>query len=310
MGQGDTRDDDGERQAGMRILITGCNGQLGRDCQDELGGAGHVLLAKDLPELDIADEAGLGALMRDWRPELVVNCAAYTAVDRAEREPEAAERANATGPGVLAKACAEIGSRLIHVSTDYVFPGTRPPPEAYVETDATGPRSVYGRTKLAGEQAVLAALPGRAAILRTAWLYGAKGRNFLKAVLTRALSGQPLKVVADQHGSPTCSESLARQIRVVAEAGASGLFHATSLGHCTWYEFAVAFFREMGVEAQVSPCSTAEFPADAPRPLNSILDNAALRAAGLDVMPRWEDALSAFVARHRSALIAECQPKQ
>lgn len=290
----------------MRILIAGGNGQLGRDCQDELGAAGHVLLAKDLPELDIADEAGMRELVRSWRPDAVVNCAAYTAVDRAEREPAAAERANATGPAVLAKVCAEAGVRLVHISTDYVFPGDREPPQPYVEADEPGPKSVYGRTKLAGERVVLATWPEGAAILRTAWLYGARGRNFLKAILKRALAGQPLRVVDDQYGSPTCSESLAHQVRVVLEAGATGMFHATSQGHCTWYEFAQAFFRQMDIEANISPCTSAEFPADAPRPLNSILDNAALRAAGLDVMPSWQDALAVFVRRHREALMEEC----
>ena len=292
----------------MRILIAGGNGQLGRDCQTELARAGHEVLARDLPELDIADEAGVAALVQSWKPDVVLNCAAYTAVDRAEREPVAAARANAVGPGVLARVCRGAGARLLHISTDYVFSGTRNPPTPYCETDEAGPRSVYGRTKLDGERAIEAELPGQYAILRTAWLYGAKGRNFLKAVLTRALAGQPLKVVDDQFGSPTCSEDLAHQLRVVAESGATGLFHATSQGYCSWADFAGAFFRLMDMVVDITPCKTGEFPAVAPRPSNSILENVALKAAGLDVMPDWRDALASFVARHGAELRAECQP--
>jgi dTDP-4-dehydrorhamnose reductase len=297
---------------GMKILITGSKGQLGTDCQALFGAEGHEIAAYDLPDIDIADREGMRRVLDAFRPEVLVNAAAYTAVDRAEGEGrESCWRANRDGPKVLAELAAERGIRLIHVSTDYVFAGDRPVPEAYVETDEPGPTSEYGKSKLAGEEAVRAA-GGEWTILRTAWFYGARGHNFLKAVLRRAQArpGEPLKVVADQYGSPTGSWALARQIALVLREGATGLFHATDEGYTTWHGFAAAFFREMGMDTVVLPCATADYPTPTKRPANSILENAALKARGINAMPRWEDDLAGYVQRNREALLAETRPAE
>lgn len=292
----------------MRILITGGRGQLGTDCQTAL--SGHEILALDLPQLDIADPASAGAAFESFRPEAVVNCAAWTAVDRAESEEEAARRANAAGPAVLARLCAECGAHLVHVSTDYVLPGTLPAPQAADESAEPAPRTAYGRTKLEGERAILAS-GCKATILRTAWLYGAHGSNFPKTMLRLALAnpGNTARVVADQWGCPTWSLRLARQIAAILDASPDrrplGVCHAVALGHANWAEFAETFLTLVGVPHRIVPCTTAEYPTPAARPANSILDDRRLREAGLLVMDDWRAALAEFVARNRDALLAE-----
>ena len=292
----------------MRILITGGRGQLGTDCQAVL--AGHEVLALDLPRLDIADPASAGAAFESFRPEAVVNCAAWTAVDRAEGEEEAARRANAEGPAVLARLCAGCGAHLVHVSTDYVLPGTLPVPQAADEGAAPAPRTAYGRTKLEGERAILAS-GCRATILRTAWLYGAHGANFPKTMLRLALAnpGDTARVVADQWGCPTWSLRLARQIAAILDAPPDrrplGVCHAVALGYANWAEFAETFLTLVGVPHRITPCTTAEYPTPAARPANSILDDRRLREAGLLVMDDWREALAEFVSENRAALLAE-----
>ena len=294
---------------GMRILVSGANGQLGSDCLEVL--ADGEVLGLDLPDLDIADATSVRAAFGDFRPDVVLNCAAYTAVDRAETDEAAADRANREGPAVLAAACAAAGARLVHISTDYVFSGDRTVPEPWCESDEPAPRTVYGRTKLAGERAI-AASGCEYVVLRTAWLYGARGRNFPKTMLRLALKNpsDTARVVADQWGSPTWSRRLAEQIRavVLAPGRVSGLCHAAGLGRATWFEFAEAFLSLMGVPHRLSPCKTSEYPTSAHRPANSILECANLGASGLLVLDGWRDALAAFVAQNRTALLAECAP--
>ena len=202
----------------MKILITGVNGQLGRDCQKILAPE-HELIACNRKQLDIADAKAVSALLLTERPQVIINCAAYTAVDRCETEEETTWKINATGPENLAKEAAALGTRLIHISTDYVFDGNKKTPESYQEDDTTNPLSVYGRSKLAGEQAILANLDN-AAILRTAWLYSAHGGNFLKTMLklTTVNPKQELKVVNDQYGSLTWSYTLAQQIEKLLDS--------------------------------------------------------------------------------------------
>ncbi|MGI5869548.1 MAG: dTDP-4-dehydrorhamnose reductase [Kiritimatiellia bacterium] len=289
-----------------RILIAGCRGQLGRDCMSTL--ARHELRGLDIPDIDITSAESVQSRLADFRPDVVVNCAAYTAVDQAESDVERCRAINADGPRILAEACRASGAYLVHISTDYVFDGRREPPRPWLETDATGPATVYGRTKLEGEQAIAAA-GCRHAILRTAWLYGAHGRNFPKTMLRLALANpdKPLRVVADQFGCPTWSARLARQIKTLLEQPAppEGLFHAVASGHTTWHGFASEFLRLMAVPHAILPCTTAEYPTPAKRPANSILENAALANLGLCVMDDWRTALSIYVATHRDALIAE-----
>ena len=290
----------------MKILVTGGRGQLGWDCREVL--ASHDVLALDLPNLDITSPDSVDSLLQLWRPDAIVNCAAYTAVDRAESDADKAFAVNRDGPALLASRAAAHDIFLVHVSTDYVFDGRRPAPQPYLETDAPAPVSVYGRSKLAGELAIAEAAP-RHAILRTAWLYGSHGYNFLKTSLRRAVREpqKGLRVVADQVGCPTWSRRLATQIRAVLEAGATGVFHATGEGHCSWHEFASEFIRLMDIDCPVAPCTTADYPSTTPRPPNSILENAALKAANLCVMRDWREDLAEYVSRYRDSLLREAR---
>jgi dTDP-4-dehydrorhamnose reductase len=291
----------------MKIFIAGSKGQLGHDCLAVLGPC-YDVVGMDLPELDITARASVAAALDPFRPDLIVNCAAYTQVDAAETERDAAQRVNVEGPRLLAEHAQRRGAHLVHISTDYVFDGRREPPRPYVETDATGPACVYGETKLAGEQAVQAATR-RWAILRTAWLYGSHGHNFLKTILrlARRDPARPLRVVNDQYGSPTWSYRLALQIARLVEARNCGLYHATAEGHCTWYELARRFLAHMGVQHALVPCTTEEYPTAARRPRNSILENARLKAEGLNVMQPWEQDVAEFVRRHGEQLRREAE---
>ncbi len=288
----------------MNILIAGAKGQLGTDCLNVL--SAHTPIGLDLPELDITAQTSIDTAFATHTPELVINCAAYTAVDRCEDHEDEARAVNALGPQQLAAACRRTGARLIHISTDYVFPGDRPVPAPYLETDPTGPISAYGRTKREGEQAILAS-GADAIILRTAWLYGAHGSNFLKTMLRLADKNpdQALRVVNDQHGSPTWSYRLAQQIAALIDGAPTGIYHATSEGHCTWYDLADRFLTAMDIQCTVEPCSSTEYPTPATRPHNSILENAALKALNRNVMRPWQDDLDDFIERCRTDLIHE-----
>ncbi len=269
---------------------------MGRDCQIALGL--HELVCLNRRQLDIADTAAVECWLGRTRPAVVVNCAAYTAVDRAEDERDLCYRVNRDGPATLARVCAAQGARLIHISTDYVFDGQLPLARAYTEEHPTSPLGVYGASKLAGEEAVLAYEGGY--VLRTAWLYGESGPNFLQAILRRALlaPSEPLRVVNDQHGAPTWSGRLARQIaHIIAEEAPAGLYHASAGGAATWYDVAVAFFSSIGLQHAITPIPTSAYPTRARRPVNSRLHNRNLERAYLDVMIDWRQDLTAF-AKH------------
>ena len=286
------------------MLVVGSNGQLGSDCMSVLGKAGAVQ-GTDVPEIDISDNLQSADVLNRLRPEIIVNCAAYTAVDACESDP-ACWKINADGPRFLAQWALENGAFLVHVSTDYVFDGEKPLFSAYTEADEPSPVSEYGKSKLAGEQAVLES-GADAAILRTAWLYGANGKNFLKTMLRMALQNQEreIRVVNDQFGSPTWSHTLARQIAAVVESRATGIFHATSEGHCSWYDLADSFLKQMGVPFQMAPCTSAEYPTPARRPQNSILENVHLKKADLNVFSDWRDELEMFVAQCGASVLNE-----
>ena len=291
----------------MKILITGARGQLGRDCQAILSPA-HEVIATDLPEFDITDSQQIRDRVVVVRPDVILNCAAFTRVDDCETQRTLAAQVNADAPRQLAAAARVLGAHLIHISTDYVFDGTRPAPKPYVESDTTHPLSVYGTTKLEGEKAVVAS-GARFAILRTAWLYGRHGGNFPKTMLRLALAQpeQTRRVIAEQAGSPTWSWRLAEQIRAVIEARAEGIFHATAEGHTSWFGFASAFLAAMQVPHQLAPCGVADYPTPARRPLNSILENSRLKVAKLNVMKPWDTDLAEFVSRHRDELLEEAR---
>jgi dTDP-4-dehydrorhamnose reductase len=287
----------------MKIFVTGARGQLGGDSLEVFGREAEVA-GLDLPDLDIADPASVRRALSAFKPDVVINAAAYTQVDRAETDRDEARRANVEGPRVLAEYVEQHGGILVHISTDYVFDGRRPPPEPYVETDAASPVSWYGVTKLDGETAIRQATE-RHIILRAAWLYGVGGQNFLRAVLRAALArpDEPLRVVNDQFGSPTWSRRLALQIQKTLEAGGRGLYHATAEGSCTWYDLAREFFRRMGLKHEVRPCATDEYPTAACRPRNSILENARLKADGINIMRPWAEDLEEFVRQHGETLL-------
>jgi dTDP-4-dehydrorhamnose reductase len=275
----------------IRWLVTGARGQLGADLCAALSLSGEQVHALSHADLDIADAAAVASAVGYIAPDVVVNAAGYTAVDAAEADEDAAYRANATGPAALASALAKYGGRLVHVSTDYVFAGDATEP--YDVHDATRPRSAYGRTKLAGELAVRELLPEASYVVRTAWVYGATGGNFVKTMVRLERSRDTVSVVADQRGSPTWSADLAVSLVALARSGVpAGTYHCTNGGHTTWCDFARAIFDELGADPRrVQPTTTRAFPRAAPRPAYAVLSNAAWRVAGLTPLQHWRDAL-------------------
>ncbi len=288
----------------LKIIIFGGNGQLGKDCQTVFKND-YQIISVDIDTLDISNIEAVRNLIRKTQPEILVNCAAFTRVDACETETESARSANVTGPQNLAICAKEVSSRLIHISTDYVFDGKKPPPHPYVETDTPHPLSYYGKTKLEGERAI-ARHTDNFVILRTAWLYGFYGNNFLKTILKKTLSGASLKVVNDQFGSPTWSHRLACQIKRVVESAARGIYHATSEGHCTWYDLAKYFLEKMNLPHDIHSCRTEEYPTPAVRPKNSILENQRLKAEELNIMKHWRDDVDEFIEQFGQKLIREC----
>jgi dTDP-4-dehydrorhamnose reductase len=294
-----------------RLLITGARGQLGSDLMLAAAAAGVPTVGVGSAELNIVDAAAVDVAVRafaraaehaDDGPWVLVNAAAYTAVDLAETDRDGAVAVNVTGAENLARAAADEGIGMIHVSTDYVFPGdaTRP----YEVDDPTGPRSVYGETKLAGERAVLAAHPD-AHVVRTAWVYGAAGSNFVKTMAKLEAAHDTITVVDDQRGSPTWSADLARGLAELAVHGApGGVLHATGAGETTWHGLARAVFEELGADpARVHPTTSQAFQRPAPRPAYSVLSGQAWQQAGLTPLPDWRQSLATAFRDHRDAFL-------
>ena len=286
-----------------RFLVTGSEGQLGRSLVARIANdAGAVLLgAFSHRDLDISTPGALATLLETLPgggPDVVINAAAFTAVDRCEEERGTAFRVNGEAPGQLAVACREAGCRLIHVSTDYVFDGESPDP--YPEDAPTAPRSVYGKSKLQGEQAVLAAGED-AVVVRTSWVFG-QGHNFVGSILRQAAIRQaeespaPLRVVVDQQGAPTYADDLAQGILALYQRGATGLFHLCNSGSVSWYAFARAILDQAGHRGlEIEPISTAELDLPAPRPRYSLLDCSRAASLGVQLRP-WQEALSAYLS--------------
>jgi dTDP-4-dehydrorhamnose reductase len=272
----------------VRILVTGAGGQLGRELIDVL--APHEVHGRDHRALDITDRQAVLDAVEQVRPSWVINAAAYNDVDGAEGASEIAFAVNAAGPGYLAESAARVGADMVHISTDYVFDGRKGAP--YSELDQPDPLSIYGRSKYEGELGVMAAHP-TACVLRTAWLYGVHGNNFVKAILKAADRGGPLKVVADQVGSPTWTRHLAQAIAELIQTPARGLFHVANAGSCSRFEFARAIVQG---KVEVLPISAADAARPAPRPANSALVSARWQAAGLRPLPDWERALTDYLA--------------
>ncbi|GAB2758323.1 dTDP-4-dehydrorhamnose reductase [Streptomyces bullii] len=285
----------------MRWLVTGAGGMLGRDVVDELNRRGEHVTGLDRAALDITRSETLDAALREHRPDLVVNCAAYTAVDDAETDEARALRVNGDGTRLLARACAVHGARLVHVSTDYVFPGDAHTP--YPEDHPPAPRTAYGRTKLAGELAVREELPESSVIVRTAWLYGVHGSNFVRTMIGLEARRDTVDVVDDQRGQPTWSADVAERI---ADLGprvgpdVHGVFHATSSGEATWYDLAREVFRLIGADPErVRPTTSAAFPRPAPRPAYSALAHERWQETGLPPLRHWRAALDEALPRIR-----------
>ncbi|MEM2097667.1 MAG: dTDP-4-dehydrorhamnose reductase [Methanothrix sp.] len=271
----------------MRILIFGAEGQLGSELRRVLG-AHHDLVPLSHREADITDLNRLMILTERINPDVVINSAAYTDVDGCESDRDKAFLVNAIGARNAAIAARRAKARIVHISTDYVFDGGKD--GAYAEYDLPNPINVYGWSKLLGERMVAEQNPD-SYILRVAWLYGPEGRNFVKTMISLAKAKDEIRVVNDQRGTPTFAGDVAEQIDMLIGTDSYGLYHCTSQGSCTWYEFAVEIFRLIGADIRVVPVSSSEFPRPARRPRNSVLDNLLLRVQGMDIMPHWRDSL-------------------
>ena len=274
----------------MRVLLTGASGQLARAVREIW--VEHEVLCPEETVLDLSNQAAILKVVAEAKPQAVLNLAAFTQVDKCEGEPELAMLINGTAVGWLAEACANQGALLMQISTDYVFDGTSTRP--YLEDDPTCPKSVYGRSKRLGEE--LAMTAPEHLIVRTAWLYDAWGNNFLRTMLGAAAQGRALRVVADQRGTPTTCRALARQLLRGMDEGWRGLVHGTCQGETTWHGFAAEIFKRKGIQADLTPCGTAEYPLPAPRPAYSVLSGERRKTLGGDVMPPWEEALAEVLA--------------
>ncbi|SDN34704.1 dTDP-4-dehydrorhamnose reductase [Paenibacillus sp. yr247] len=275
----------------MRIVVTGANGQLGQDVVKLLG-AKHEVYGLGREQLDITNESQCLEVLVALKPDVIIHSAAYTAVDLAETEIEMAYRINADGTRNLAVAAESIGAKFCYISTDYVFDGTAT--NAYREDDDTNPQSVYGKSKRAGEQHV-ELLSSKHFIVRTSWVYGIYGANFVKTMLNLAQTRDSLKVVSDQFGSPTYTVDLALFLEKLIQTELYGIYHVSNSGVCSWYDFACAIFEESGVKIKVDPCTTEEFPRPAPRPRNSAMEHEAIRANGFEDLRPWREGLRAFL---------------
>lgn len=275
----------------MRVLITGAAGMLGQDLIGATVDAGHVLVALPRAELDIADHAAVESAVRDARPDVVFNCAAYTNVDGCETNLETAFAVNGEGAGNVARACAGVGAWIVHVSSDYVFDGCKREP--YVESDATRPLSQYGRSKLAGEQAVAETAPNGHTIVRSSWLFGSRGPCFPATILRLAAERDALSVVDDQIGCPTFTGHLAQALLSLAAERPAGVIHVAADGQCSWYEFAQAIVEAGGLACEVRPGRTEDLGRPAPRPAYSVLRS---ERAGAPTLPAWPEGLDAFMA--------------
>ena len=289
----------------MRVLVTGATGQLGSELARELIRLEHEVFAPDPWELDLLKPAHVAASIREQRWDWVINCAAYTAVDKAESEAEQAFVINRDCPGEMARSVAEYGGRMLQVSTDFIFSGDQHRP--YTEADPPNPLGVYGRSKLEGEQAVLAMLPD-ATVLRTAWVYGVHGHNFVKTMLRIAAEGQPLRVVNDQTGTPTWTADIVMAIVALVGRQAEGIYHFTAAGQTSWYGFASAILEDaarIGFPVKtdsVVPILTSEYPTPARRPAYSVLDTRKIEPLLPSQPPEWRDSLKNMLQElHRCA---------
>lgn len=276
----------------MKILITGANGMLAKAVRERFKRENEIICT-DVDELDITKEENVIKYIEELKPEYIINCAAYTAVDNAEDNEELAKKINGDGPANLAKAANKVGATLVHISTDYVFNGDLDIEKSYKEEDEVGPITAYGRTKLQGEEGVKNNT-NKYYIFRTAWLYG-EGKNFIRTMTELGKTHDEVKVVMDQHGSPTYTEDLTNIIyQAIENKIPYGLYHATNQGFTTWYDFTKTFFKMQGIECKVTPVTSEEFKSKAHRPNNSQLSKEKLLNCGIEI-PTWEDAVERYL---------------
>ena len=286
----------------MKILITGANGMLAKSVKARLKKE-NELICTDVSDLDITNAEAVMNFVKENKPEYIINCAAFTAVDKAEEVYDLAEKINADGPGNLAKAAKEVDATLIHISTDYVFNGDLDVSKSYVETDEVGPVTVYGKTKLHGEQGIENNMD-EYYIFRTAWLYGVGGNNFVKTMTKLGSTRDEINVVSDQHGSPTYAKDLTEIIyQAIEKQIPYGIYNATNEGYTTWYDFTKEILKEQGIECKVNPVTTEEYiemmkVTQAKRPFNSQMSKEKLEKCGIKV-PDWKDGLRRYLAEER-----------
>lgn len=273
-----------------KILVTGANGQLGSQLRKLSKSYPQIdFFFTDVLELDITSEVQVAKILEDFKPNWLINCAAYTAVDKSESDAESAKLINTVAPALLARLCESAHCRMIHISTDYVFDGRAYQP--YTEDNVKNPQSVYGHTKSDGEDLVLANNP-RSIIIRTSWLYSAYGSNFMKTVLRLATEKGNMRIVSDQIGTPTWAGDLASAVLVMIEKELlPGIYHFSNEGVCSWYDFAKAIIEITGINSKVDPIPTAEYPLPAPRPFYSVLDKALYKSTTGQQIPYWRDSL-------------------
>ena len=289
----------------MKILITGATGQLGYDCVKEFRARGHEVHGVSSELFPLSDENVMRAVIEATEPNAILHAAAYTAVDKAEDEPSLCRKVNAAGTEILARLAAARGIRLLYISTDYVFPGTGTTP--YETDDMTGPRNVYGASKLMGEEAVMAHL-SQYFIVRISWVFGIHGKNFVKTMLNLAQEHKSLSVVGDQVGSTTYTHDLAPLLAEMITSEKYGIYHATNEGFCSWAQFATEIFRAAGKTVRVTSVPTHSYPTKAVRPLNSRLSKKSLDAAGFRRLPPWQDAVARYIEELRQEEGEEPRP--
>jgi dTDP-4-dehydrorhamnose reductase len=291
----------------MKILIVGGTGMLGSECRNVLS-QDHEVIAPPRSDLDMVSWDRVIENLQEISPDVILNCAAFTDVDGCETEAFLTRKTNVEGPRNLAQGAARFGSKLVHISSDYVFDGYKPVPQPYFEDDSEKPLSAYGRSKAESEKAVRENSP-RYIIIRTGWLYGIGGRSFIKSIISAAVSRprEVLKVVDDQFGSPTWTYRLAEQIQVLIEKHGRGTYHATAEGYCSRFECATLVLEKLGMNVPLEPCTTEEFPTIAKRPANSVLENRLLKKQGINVMREWKEDLNEFLGMFGKQLIREAK---
>ncbi|MBR1730361.1 MAG: dTDP-4-dehydrorhamnose reductase [Selenomonadaceae bacterium] len=276
----------------MKVLVTGITGQLGFDVLNELHSRNIEVVGTARKDFDLTDETHMINFIADHKPDAVIHCAAYTAVDKAEDETDLAMQVNAYATESIAKVCKDINAKMIYISTDYVFPGDGNKP--YEVNDPKAPTNVYGRSKLAGEEAVIKTLE-KYFIVRISWVFGINGKNFVKTMLRLSKTKDKLNVVNDQIGSPTFTADLAKLLADMVQTDKFGIYHATNEGYCSWAEFATEIFRQSGANTEVVPVPSSEYPTRANRPKNSRLSKKSLDNAGFDRLPNWKDAVGRYL---------------